>query len=153
MELGTDPYLIECDPYDWLIQPTTSNDDHDEIIALPVQFSQAFADVYDNGFRLSDAYRQAITPGAMITLFSRAHHGVTGVVTPSKTLQVRTITDAITGSPGLSLPTLMGIAGSVIREQEGCTIRLWDWSSFIQLLGGEDEETFNVVCHFQQTTA
>ncbi len=73
-----------------------------------------------------------------------------GVVTPARTLQVDEGALESIGSPVFSLPSLMGVASNVISEHGEHFVKLWDWSSLVELLNEQEDEEFNIVCHYRE---
>ncbi len=70
-----------------------------------------------------------------------------GVVTPARTKQVEEGALESIGSPAFSLPSLMRVASNVISEYGEHFVKLWDWSSLVELLDEQEDEEFNIVCH------
>ena len=139
---------LDCQWYDWLLPPHVDAPNQESFAALPVQFSNEFREVHCGNDVLSDLSSQEITPGESVTMVTHAHRTDTGIVRPPQTLVTKLSSPNATGSPILSLPSLIGVAGAAVTPRGVPAMKLLNWSDFREFLNDQDSEVLQIVCHY-----
>jgi hypothetical protein len=141
---------LRCNGLDWLIPPLVNVAHSERFVALPVRFSDNFATVFYSGDPLSDESSLELTPGQSVTMVTQAHRTDTGIVRPPQTLVTKLSSPNATGSPILSLPALIGVAGAVVTPRGLPAMKLLNWSDFREFLNDQESEILHIVCHYLQ---